>query len=326
MFAFFEKLIKPFPPQEPEQPPKSLYAFCRHYTRGIEPHLIIMSVLTGLIAAMEVSLFAFLGKLVDRLAASHPTTFLHDEGGQLLWWGLMVVAGLPLSVFLHSLVVHQSLLGNYPMIIRWQAHRYLLGQSLSFYQNEFAGRIATKLMQTSLAVREAVLKLLDVMLYVIVYFSGIVVVVASTDFRLTAPFMIWLVLYLGILYYFIPRLETVASTQADARSDMTGRIVDTYTNIVTVKLFSHSRREADYAQESMASFLQTVYSQMRMVTGFVLSVWIHQCIVDLLRNGFVDSLLDGGCGDGRGDCRRDWTGAEALWHVTVDHVGDVRLV
>ncbi|MGH6635124.1 MAG: ABC transporter ATP-binding protein, partial [Gammaproteobacteria bacterium] len=147
MFAFFEKLIKPFPPQEPEQPPKSLYAFCRHYTRGIEPHLIVMSVLTGLIATMEVSLFAFLGKLVDRLAASHPTTFLHDEGGQLLWWALMVVVGLPLSVFLHSLVVHQSLLGNYPMIIRWQAHRYLLGQSLSFYQNEFAGRIATKLMQ-----------------------------------------------------------------------------------------------------------------------------------------------------------------------------------
>ncbi|MGH8614722.1 MAG: ABC transporter ATP-binding protein [Gammaproteobacteria bacterium] len=279
MFAFFEKLIKPFPPQEPEQPPKSLYAFCRHYTRGIEPHLIIMSVLTGLIATMEVSLFAFLGKLVDRLGASHPTTFLHDEGDQLLWWALMVMVGLPLCVFLHSLVVHQSLLGNYPMIIRWQAHRYLLGQSLSFYQNEFAGRIATKLMQTSLAVREAVLKLLDVMLYVVVYFSGIVVVVASTDFRLTAPFMIWLLFYLGILYYFIPRLEAVASKQADARSDMTGRIVDTYTNITTVKLFSHSRREADYARESMASFLQTVYSQMRMVTGFVLSVWIINALL-----------------------------------------------
>ncbi|MGH8645763.1 MAG: ABC transporter ATP-binding protein [Gammaproteobacteria bacterium] len=285
MFSFFEKLIKPFPPQEPEQPPKSLYAFCRHYTRGIEPHLIIMSVLTGLIATMEVSLFAFLGKLVDRLAASHPTTFLHDEGSQLLWWALMVVIALPLSVFLHSLMVHQSLLGNYPMIIRWQAHRYLLGQSLSFYQNEFAGRIATKVMQTSLAVREAVLKLLDVMLYVIVYFGGIVVVVASTDFRLTAPFMIWLLFYLGILYCFIPRLEVVASKQADARSDMTGRIVDTYTNIMTVKLFSHSRREADYAQESMASFLQTVYTQMRMVTGFVLSVWIINALLILSVTG-----------------------------------------
>ena len=279
MFAFFEKLIKPFPPQEPEQPPKSLYAFCRHYTRGIEPHLIIMSVLTGLIAMLEVSLFAFLGKLVDWLAASRPETFLRDEGSELLWWALLVVIVLPFLVFLHSMVVHQSLLGNYPMIIRWQAHRYLLGQSLSFYQNEFAGRIATKVMQTSLAVREAVMKLLDVMLYVIVYFSGIVVVVASTDIRLTVPFIIWLMLYLGILYVFIPRIEKISSKQADARSDMTGRIVDTYTNIMTVKLFSHSRREADYAQESMASFLQTVYAQMRLVTGFVILVWIINALL-----------------------------------------------
>jgi len=123
------------------------------------------------------------------------------------------------------------------------------------------------------------MKLLDVMLYVIVYFSGIVIVVASTDFRLTVPFIIWLMLYLGILYVFIPRIEKISSKQADARSDMTGRIVDTYTNIMTVKLFSHSRREADYAQESMASFLQTVYAQMRLVTGFVILVWIINALL-----------------------------------------------
>jgi len=279
MFAFFEKLIRPFPPQEPEEPPNNLYAFCRHYTRGIEPHLIIMSILTGLIALLEVSLFAFLGKLVDLLADSHPDTFMQDAGNQLWLWALLVLVGLPLLVFFHSLIIHQTLLGNYPMSIRWQAHRYLLGQSLSFYQNELAGRIATKVMQTSLAVREAVLKLLDVMLYIVVYFSGIVIVVASMDVRLTIPFIIWLILYLGIMYVLFPRLEVISSKQANARSEMTGRIVDTYTNIMTVKLFSHSKREADYAQESMTLFLKTVYAQMRLVTVLIMSVWFINALL-----------------------------------------------
>jgi len=285
MFSFFEKLIKPFPPEEPKQPPEGLYAFCRHYTRGIEPHLIVMAILTGLIAIMEVSLFAFLGKLVDWLTVSDPATFLQDEGSKLLWWGLMVVVALPLTVFLHSLVIHQTLLGNYPMSIRWQAHRYLLGQSLSFFQDEFAGRIATKVMQSSLAIREAVLKLLDVLLYVAVYFGGIVVVFASSDTRLMAPLLVWFVMYLLITVYFVPRLESIASKQADARSAMTGRIVDTYTNIMTVKLFSHAKREAGYAQDSMQSFLDTVHKQMRLVTGFVISVWIVNTLLILAVTG-----------------------------------------
>ncbi len=285
MFSFFEKLIKPFPPEEPKQPPEGLYAFCRHYTRGIEPHLIVMAILTGLIAIMEVSLFAFLGKLVDWLTVSDPATFLHDEGSKLLWWGLMVVVALPLTVLLHSLVIHQTLLGNYPMSIRWQAHRYLLGQSLSFFQDEFAGRIATKVMQSSLAIREAVLKLLDVLLYVAVYFGGIVVVVASSDTRLVSPLVVWLVIYVLITFYFVPRLKSIASKQADARSAMTGRIVDTYTNIMTVKLFSHAKREAGYAQDSMQSFLDTVHKQMRLVTGFVISVWIVNALLILAVTG-----------------------------------------
>ena len=285
MFTFFEKLIKPFPPEEPKQPPEGLYAFCRHYTRGIEPHLIVMAILTGLIAIMEVSLFAFLGKLVDWLTVSDPATFLQDEGSKLLWWGLMVVVALPLTVLLHSLVIHQTLLGNYPMSIRWQAHRYLLGQSLSFFQDEFAGRIATKVMQSSLAIREAVLKLLDVLLYVAVYFGGIVVVVASSDTRLVSPLVVWLVIYVLITFYFVPRLKSIASKQADARSAMTGRIVDTYTNIMTVKLFSHAKREAGYAQDSMQSFLDTVHKQMRLVTGFVISVWIVNALLILAVTG-----------------------------------------
>ncbi|MBN1379841.1 MAG: ABC transporter ATP-binding protein [Gammaproteobacteria bacterium] len=279
MFRFFEKLIKPFPVREPGQPPKGLLAFCYHYTRGIEMHLLLMSVLAMAIAIMEVSLFAFLGTLVDWLSSRQADSLLQNEGWRLFWWAVMILVGLPLAILLQSMILHQSLLGNYPMIIRWQAHRYLLGQSFAFYQNEFAGRIATKLMQTSLAVREAVLKLLNVFVYVGVYFTGMVVVVAESDIRLTTPLLVWFVAYIGIMYFFIPRLETISSKQADARSNMTGRLVDTYTNIATVKLFSHSRREADYAQEGMSSFLQTVYSQMRLVTGFIFSVWVINALL-----------------------------------------------
>ena len=285
MYTFFEKLIKPFPPEEPAQPPASLFAFCRHYTRGIELHLVIMALTTGLIAVMEVSLFAFLGKLVDWLANSNPETFLREEGNTLFWWAMLVIVALPITILLHSLVIHQTLLGNYPMSIRWQVHRYLLGQSMSFFQNEFAGRIATKLMQSSLAIREAVLKLLDVMLYVAVYFSGIVFVVARSDMRLMTPLIAWLIIYICIMMFFIPRLQRISARQADARSIMTGRIVDTYTNISTVKLFSHAKREAGYAQDSMTTFLDTVYKQMRLVTGLVVSVWVTNSLLILSVTG-----------------------------------------
>ena len=273
MSAFFENLIKPFPPAEPVRPPDSLFAFCRHYTRGIEPYLVIMSVLTALIAVMEISLFAFLGRLVDWLSISDPSTFIDTHRDELVRWAVLILVLLPTAIALHALIVHQTLLGNYPMRIRWQAHRYLLGQSMSFYQDEFAGRISTKLMQTSLAVREAVLKLLDVLLYVTVYFGGLLVMIASANIKLTIPLFVWLGLYICILSYFIPKLGRVSMRQADARSDMTGRIVDSYTNISTVKLFSHSQRESDYAQQGMGKFLDTVHEQMRLVTALIVSVW-----------------------------------------------------
>ncbi|HMT39070.1 MAG TPA: ABC transporter ATP-binding protein, partial [Thermomonas sp.] len=162
---------------------------------------------------------------------------------------------------------HQTLLGNFPMRIRWNVHRYLLRQSMGYFQDEFAGRIATKLMQTSLAVRETVVKLFDIGNYVLVYFGGTLVVAASADWRLMLPFAAWLACYGLLMRWFVPRMGKVSQQQADARSSMTGRIVDSYTNIATVKLFSHSRREQAYAREAMDGFLSTVYRQMRLATS-----------------------------------------------------------
>lgn len=273
MFSFFESLIKPFPCEPPQQPPHTLRAFILHYAKGTRRFLAVLGVFTVLVAILEVSLFNFLGNLVDNLNNSTPADYWQNHGRELLTYGVPVLVGLPLCVFIHSLFLHQSLLGNFAMRVRWLAHRHLLGQSIEFYQNEFAGRMATKVMQTALSVREAIIKLLDVILYVVVFFVGVLALLATLDLRLAIPLTVWILIYVGILKYFLPRLARVSARQADARSDMTGRIVDTYTNISTVKLFSHSQREENYAREGMRNFLQTVHPQMRLVTKLSTSVW-----------------------------------------------------
>ena len=272
MFSYFERLIDPFPPEHPTQPPRGLYAFCRHYTRGLEPYLLLMSVLTAITAVGEALLYGILGQVVDWLAAKNPATFFEQEWPLLLGMSVFVLVLMPLAVTLQSLLVHQTLLGNFPMLVRWQSHRYLLNQSYSFFQNEFSGRIATKVMQTALAVRESVMKLLDVMLFVVVYMITALVLVAGADLRLAVPVLVWLLLYAAVLRFFLPRLQAISTRQADARSTMTGRIVDSYTNILTLKLFSHGNREAEYVKEGMSEFMDTVHPQMRLVTWLNASV------------------------------------------------------
>lgn len=222
MFKFFERLTTAFPEQEPNQPPKGLYAFCRHYTKGFEVPLIGMSLLSAVIAMIEVSLFGFMGQLVDWLSTHDRETFLAQEGQTLLLLGFLIVVIVPILLFIHSLLTHQTLLGNYPMAIRWQAHRYLLKQSVSFYSDDFAGRIATKVMQTALAVRETVMKLLDVLVYVSVYFTSMVVMVGQADWRLMLPMLVWFAAYVAIQFHFVPKLKAISEQQADARSTMTG--------------------------------------------------------------------------------------------------------
>ncbi|MFT5235129.1 MAG: ATP-binding cassette subfamily B multidrug efflux pump [Shewanella sp.] len=274
MFKRFESWIDALPSQEPEQPPTGIYAFCRFYTRGFERPLILMSVITAILAVLEVSLFGFMGQLVDLLINNDPETLFEKEGPKLIGMTVLILVVIPILVLLHALIVYQGLLGNYPMSIRWLAHRYLLKQSVSFYQNDFAGRIATKVMQTSIAVREAVTKILDVLVYILVYFVTMLVMIANADIRLMLPMLIWLGAYIGIQLLFIPKLKAASMAQADARSTMTGRVVDSYTNITTVKLFSHTQKEAEYAKGSMQTFLDTVYRQMRLVTGINVSVQI----------------------------------------------------
>ncbi|MEP5569307.1 MAG: ABC transporter ATP-binding protein [Halioglobus sp.] len=278
-FRFFEKLVDPFPPPAPERSPGSVYRFCRHHSKGLEPFLLTMALLSTAIAVVEVYLFDLMGQLVDLLTLETPDSFWAGAGPNLLWLALAVIIAYPILVGISSLLLHQTLMGNFPMLIRWKTHRYLLRQSLGFFQDEFAGRIATRVMQTSLAVRSTVIKLLDIMVYVSVYFLSVLVLLGTMDLRLMLPMVFWLICYVALLYVLLPRLQHISEKQADARATMTGRIADSYTNISTVKLFSHARRESAYAREGMEDFLGTVHPQMRLVTWMETGVAINNTIM-----------------------------------------------
>lgn len=266
MFNWFERRLDPYPNALPHMPPKGLWRFVWYYSDGAKGYMLAMAVSSGLIAVAEVVLFGYLGELVNRLAQTERGHFWTLEGSQLLGMAALLVIGMPLLQTISVLLMHQTLMGNLPQRIRWQAHRYLLRQSMSYFQDEFAGRIATKLMQTALAVREVAMKLTDVLVYVCVYFIGALVLAAATDGLLALPFLGWGMLYAGLLYWIVPRISRVSEAQAGARALMTGRVVDSYTNISTVKLFSHSAREEAYVRESMDLFLGTVHQQMRLAS------------------------------------------------------------
>jgi ATP-binding cassette subfamily B multidrug efflux pump len=267
LFRYFENLVSPYPNTPPPPLPHGFFAFLWACARGVRRYIAAMTLCTAVIGVFEALLFSVLGHVVDWLAKVEPSRLWTEQRGHLMLLAA-ILAGSVVLIGLQSLLKQQTLAGNFAMRLRWNFHRNMLAQSLSFYQDEFAGRVAAKLMQTALAVRDTWMILADILVFVLIYFVTIALVVGNFHLWLLAPFMGWLAIYLVAIGYFVPRLGAVAMAQADARSMMTGRITDAYTNIATVKLFSHTQREARYVQSAMAEFLQTVYRQMRMVTGF----------------------------------------------------------
>jgi len=279
MFGWFEKRLDPFPSSTPSTPPKTLIAFIWHYVKPAWPWLLLLGLMSMGIAIAEAMLYKFLGSIVDWLSTANRETFFADEGWHLVGMGALVLIALPLMGAIHTMTMHQTLAGNFGMIARWRMHRYLLRHSMTFFANEFAGRVSTKVMQTALAIREVALKIIDVFVYAISFVISMLFMVAAADWRLVIPLLVWLGIYLCILTYFVPKLGRLAQEQADARSMMTGRIVDSYTNISTIKLFSHAGREEIYAREGMNVFLGTVHRQMRKISGFNILIDINNAVV-----------------------------------------------
>lgn len=267
MFSWFERRVHLYPESNPPQPPAGFFPFIWAATRGLRPLILAMTLLTAAIGAFEALLFAVLGSIVDWLSKVPAALLWTQEREHLLILAGILLAS-PLLIALQAMFKYQGIAAAFPMRLRWDFHRHLLGQSMHFYQDEFAGRVSAKVMQTALAVRETVMIITDIMVFVVIYFVTMVAVVGSFDGTLLWPFVVWLVLYVATLAFFVPRLGKAASAQADARSLMTGRITDAYTNINTVKLFSQSQAEAKYAKTAMQEFMTTARRQMRLVSGF----------------------------------------------------------
>ncbi|MCE8039876.1 MULTISPECIES: ABC transporter ATP-binding protein [unclassified Halomonas] len=274
MFRYFERLVNPYPSGQAGTPPKGLFKFILHFSRPVLPLLLAMSLVTAMVSAAEVVFFGYMGELVDWLANAEREGFFAEYGWRLAGMAALVVVGLPLLVLLQSLLSHQGIFGNYPMLGRWLAHRHMLSQSLAFYQDEFAGRVSQKVMQTALAIRETVTKLLGLMVYVMVYFIGAMWLMGGAEPWLMLPLVAWLVGYGTIMWVFVPRLRRVSMEQADARARMTGRIVDSYSNIQTIKLFADTQREQAYARDAMEKFMVTVHRQMRLATLLSVSLTV----------------------------------------------------
>nr|WP_314458549.1 ABC transporter ATP-binding protein [uncultured Neisseria sp.] len=265
IFSWFESRIDPYPEAAPKTPEKGLWRFIWSNIEGVRKWIAVLAVFTVGVGIMEALMFQFMGKVVDWLGTYTPQTLFVEKGHALI--GMMaMVAFFAVWTFFASSVRLQTLQGVFPMRLRWNFHRLMLGQSLGFYQDEFAGRVSAKVMQTALALRDVVMTVADMVVYVLVYFITSGVILSSFDAWLIVPFICWIIGFAMIMRFLIPKLSKTAARQADARSLMTGRITDAYSNIATVKLFSHGAREAAYAKQSMEEFMVTVHAQMRLAT------------------------------------------------------------
>jgi ATP-binding cassette subfamily B multidrug efflux pump len=275
MLSWFERLIDPYKDVPLEQPPGKLGAFYWHYLRHVWwVYAAIM--LVGLAGALiEVSLFAFVGRIVDLAkSAGDPASFFEEHGRTLIWMALVALVARPVAFGLHALLINQTAAASVMNFVRWQQHRYMLRQSLSFFQNDFAGRLANKVMQTGGSMRQTVVEIVDALWFVAIYWTSAAVIFFDLDWRLVIPLLVWLLGFLGLVWFFVPRLIRMATVVSDARSTLTGRIVDSYTNILTVKLFAHTEGEDAYAKEAISDHIQKMKKQLRWITGLEMMQWV----------------------------------------------------
>jgi ATP-binding cassette subfamily B multidrug efflux pump len=274
MFRWFEKHIDPFARGPETRPPGTLLAFYWHYLAPVWPYLVLMLVIGFVGSIIEVSLFAYVGSLVDLMKqAESPQSFFADHGWLLIWMGAVALVIRPVAFAVSDLVKNQMISPPVTNRIRWQTHRWVLRQSLGYFQSDFAGRIANKIMQTAPAMRESVMQCIEAIWFVLVYTLSALWLFAEADWRLTVPLLIWLVGYFLSLWYFVPAVKDRAVANAEARSMLTGRIVDSYTNIMTVKLFAHADREDSHAAAAMREHLETFKAQLRTITWMNVTVW-----------------------------------------------------
>ena len=272
IFRWFESLIDIFREAPDRAPPKGVVRFYAYYLRQVWKIFAAILVVGLAVALIEVALFDFLGRVVDMAQKTPAAVFFQTHWRTLAWMAFVVVLLRPLAMGLHDLLVNQALSPGMTTMVRWQNHRYVLKQSLSFFQNDFAGRIANRIMQTAPSLRQSAVQVVDALWYVTVYAGTSVYLFAKADVRLALPLVAWIACYIGMLVFFVPRVKERSWRASEARSKLMGRIVDGYSNIMTLKLFAHTHREEAYAQEAMREQTDKVRSSSRMVTGMDTSI------------------------------------------------------
>ncbi|EZH76912.1 multidrug ABC transporter ATP-binding protein [Ectopseudomonas composti] len=268
LFRRFESLIDVFKPSPDVAPPTGMLRFYGHYLKQVWPLMLAVLVIGFFAALIEVALFSFLGQLIDMAQAStDASSFFSEHRNALLWMLLVALIIRPVVFGLHNLLTHQAVNPGLTNLIRWQNHRYVLKQSLSFFQNDFAGRVAQRVMQTGPSLRDSAMQVIDALWHVVVYAGSALYLFAAADLRLVVPLALWIVGYSAALWYFVPRIKARSAAASSARSKVMGRVVDGYSNIATLKLFAHSQEEESYAREAMQDLLDKFRRQSRTITA-----------------------------------------------------------
>jgi ATP-binding cassette, subfamily B, multidrug efflux pump len=279
MFRFFETSIDPFREHDPSMPPASLFGYYGRYCLQVWPFLAALMTISLIVSLIEVTILRFIGALVDMLRSTNPDGVLKTHGGEFLAMALLILIGRPLASFTHDLVVQQAIAPGMTNLIRWQTHRYVLRQSVTYFANDFAGRIASNIVQAAASLRDSVVQIIDALWFVTVFAVSALVIFAETDLRLAGPLILWILVYVSALSYFVPRIRRRSEALAHMRATVTGRIVDSYTNIQTVKLFAHLEREDEHAREALADHTAAFHRQTRLITFLNLTVSVSNSIL-----------------------------------------------
>jgi ATP-binding cassette, subfamily B, multidrug efflux pump len=272
MFGFFEKLIDPVAQPSGVTPPKGTFAFYWHFIRQQKKLFACLVAIQFVLASLDAALPVFVGMLVNRLADSKPTSFFSDHGLLLISMLVIILVIRPATLSLQFLVSQQAINPGFSSMVRWQSHWHVVRQSWPFFQADFAGRIANKVMQVGYAMRSSATTLVNVVLYIAIYGVGALLILFTQDWRLALPMVIWLLAYAVLLKYFVPQIGETAKAMSESRSVLTGRIVDSYTNILTVKLFAKAKDEDAFVRDALVRHTELSQKQGRIVTSFIMAL------------------------------------------------------
>jgi ATP-binding cassette, subfamily B, multidrug efflux pump len=272
MFRFFEKSLAPTAMPDSAEPPSGLVAFYWHFARQAKPLFIGLFAIGFVVALLDVMIPVFIGKVVTLVTESKPEELFATSWPWLLGMAVVLLVLRPAAFTTQHLLMNQAIAANVANRIRWQNHWYVSRQSWAFFQNDFAGRIATRVMQTGPAIRESLVSLLTAVWFIMIYGTSSLILLASADRWLALPFLAWFVAYIAMLRFFVPRMRDRSKVMSEARSLLTGRIVDTYTNILTVKLFAHAKDEDAYVREAVDHHTGRFHESLRLNTIFALTL------------------------------------------------------